>query len=142
MQLLLSQHGETAVSVLDLRTEANRLPGVAYYEGDITRQEDVAAALRGSGAQVVINTVSPVTGLGNARVYTHVNVGGTHTLLDAAARARVPVFIYTSSAGVVTDNVHDLVNASETSAPVVPDNPDAYSNSKVKYPPPPSPNPN
>lgn len=132
VRLLLEQHGgEGTISVLDLHTNHNRFPGVTYYNGDITKLEEVRAAYRGSGAQVVINTVSPVTELaGMEELYMKVNVEGTKVLLEVAAQEHVPVFVYTSSAGVVTDNVHDLINVDET-YPINP-NPDAYNNSKVK----------
>lgn len=129
VRLLLEQHHEATISVLDLHTNHNRFPGVTYYDGDITKREEVQAAYRGSKAQVIINTVSPVTELGR-EVYMKVNVEGTKTLLEIAAQEQVPVFVYTSSAGVVTDNINDLINVDET-YPVTPNNPDAYSNSKV-----------
>lgn len=134
VNLLLQQHPEAAISVLDLHTNHNRAPNVQYFNGDITKPEDVRAAYRGSKAQVVINTVSPVAATASAmakEIYYKVNVEGTKTLLEAAAQEKIPVFVYTSSAGVVTDNINDLINVDET-YPINPSNPDAYSDSKAK----------
>lgn len=129
VNLLLKQHPEASISVLDLHTNHNRFPNVQYFDGDITKPEEVRAAYRGAKAQVIINTVSPVTELGK-EIYFKVNVDGTRTLLEVAAEEKIPVFVYTSSAGVVTDNINDLINVDET-YPINPSNPDAYSDSKV-----------
>lgn len=129
VDLLRSQHPNAKVSVMDLRTEFNRRPGVDYYDGDITSRDDCRRAYRSSGADVVINTVSPVTELGK-EIYHKVNVEGTRILLEVAGEEGIKVFVYTSSAGVVTDFVTDLINVDESI--LLPRSyEDAYSESKV-----------
>jgi sterol-4alpha-carboxylate 3-dehydrogenase (decarboxylating) len=106
----------TAVSVLDLRTTRNRLPGAAYHDGDITSADAVRAVLAAAQPDLIIHTASPAMVAQTDRaLYHRVNVVGTETLLAAARQApSVHGFVYTSSASVVHDTVSDLVNADES----------------------------
>lgn len=129
VKLLLEQHPECNVSVMDLHTGVNNFPDVAYYPGDITSREQVDKILVQSRPEVVIDTVSPVFGLGK-EIYFKVNVDGTRTLLEASTDKGVRAFVYTSSASVVFDGVNDMRNVNETAPiPVVPM--DAYNETKV-----------
>ncbi|KAF8477031.1 3-beta hydroxysteroid dehydrogenase/isomerase family-domain-containing protein [Kalaharituber pfeilii] len=132
VNLLQKQHPETAISVLDLHTSNNQFPGVTYINGDITKPEDVREAYRQVKPQVVINTVSPsaVSEAAEA-VYFKVNVDGTRTTMEVAQEENIQCYVYTSSAGVVTDNVTDLKNVDE-SFPMPANIPDIYSRSKAK----------
>ncbi|MCJ1468306.1 erg26, C-3 sterol dehydrogenase [Pseudocyphellaria aurata] len=105
------------VSVLDLRTDRNRIPSISYYDGDITSEADVTRVLEEVKPNVIIHTASPafVADDGqNKPVYKKVNVDGTRNLIELAGKIGcVKAFIYTSSASVVHDAVSDLPNADE-----------------------------
>lgn len=131
VKLLLEQHPECNVSVMDLHTSMNRFPGVEYHSGDITSREQVDAILLKSRPEVVIDTVSPVFGLGK-EIYFKVNVDGTKTLLEASGDKGVRAFVYSSSASVVFDGVNDMRNVNE-SAPIPKVPMDAYNETKVRY---------
>lgn len=107
------------VSVLDLRTTNNRLPGAQYYDGDITSIEDMIAVFRAVKPDVVIHTASPSMLDGNKALLHKVNVDGTRTLAEVAGGAhgdwggKCKAFVYTSSSSVVHDTQSDLVNVDE-----------------------------
>lgn len=109
---------DARISVLDLRTDRNRFPGVSYHNGDITSETAVYKILEEVRPDVIIHTASPVPfddSAPNNELYRRVNVDGTRNLLDVAARVGcVKAFVYTSSASVVHDTVSDLVNADES----------------------------
>ncbi|KAH0612836.1 uncharacterized protein H6S33_009216 [Morchella sextelata] len=129
VKLLLEQHPECNVSVLDLHTKFNNFPKVTYYSGDITSREQVDDILTKSKPEVVIDTVSPIFGLGKD-IYFKVNVDGTRTLLEASTDKGVRAFVYTSSASVVFDGVSDMRNVNE-SAPIPKIPMDAYNETKA-----------
>ena len=129
VNLLLQQHPESTISVLDLHTNHNRLPNVTYYDGDITNRAQCREIFLKAQTDVIINTVSPIAGLGGD-IYHKVNVEGTRTTLEVAGETGVKAYVYTSSAGVVTDNVADLVNVDE-GYPFPAAYTDVYSESKV-----------
>ena len=107
------------VSVLDLRTTNNRLPGAQYYDGDITSIEDTIAVFRAVKPDVVIHTASPSMLDGNKELLHKVNVDGTKTLAEVAGGAhgdwggKCKAFVYTSSSSVVHDTQSDLINVDE-----------------------------
>lgn len=129
VRILQEQHPETIISVLDLRTNINRFPGITYYDGDITSRASVDAVLALERPQVVIDTVSPIHGLGKD-VYFKVNVDGTRICLDASRDAGVKAFVWTSSASVLFDGEHDVINLNET-APIPEKSLDPYTETKV-----------
>lgn len=129
VSLLLEHHPECTVSVMDLHTSVNNFPGVTYLQGDITSRESVDSVLSQAKPEVVIDTVSPVTGLG-AAIYFKVNVDGTKVLLEAAREKGVRAFVFTSSASVVFDGRSHIINADET-APIASPAMDAYNETKV-----------
>ncbi|KAG0637095.1 3-beta hydroxysteroid dehydrogenase/isomerase family-domain-containing protein [Tuber brumale] len=126
--LLQEHHPECDIFVMDLRL-SNTLPGVTYLEGDITSRESVDSVLNEVKPEVVIDTVSPVHGLGEA-IYYKVNVDGTKVLLEASSDAGVRVFVFTSSASVVFDGASDLINVNE-SAPIASPAMDPYTETKA-----------
>jgi sterol-4alpha-carboxylate 3-dehydrogenase (decarboxylating) len=116
-----------SVSVLDI---VQRYHDVPFYSGDISEQEEVASALRKSGATCVIHTASPHAGLNDAALYWKVNVDGTKAIIAACVQLGVPKLVFTSSAGVVFDG-SDIIDADERFSP--PQQPiDAYNESKAK----------
>lgn len=106
------------VAVVDLRTTNNRLPGVDYYEGDITSVESMLDVFRKVKPDVVIHTASLM--LENDKpLLRKVNVEGTKILLEVAGGERgdwggkCKAFVYTSSSSVVHDTQSDLINVTE-----------------------------
>ncbi|KAI4163794.1 MAG: hypothetical protein LQ342_002567 [Letrouitia transgressa] len=121
------------VSVLDLRTNINRVPGVSYYDGDITSFYGVYNVIKKAKPQIIIHTASPLAGTNNSSLYHRVNVEGTRNLIGIARQNEcVKVLVYTSSASVVHDGVSDLFNADE-SLPVLytPQQTEIYSHTKA-----------
>jgi nucleoside-diphosphate-sugar epimerase len=89
------------VRVLDL--DAEHLPtgpGLVPFAGSIT--DDALAARACDGVDAVVHSASLID-WGNvpAETLTEVNVGGTRVMLEAARRAGVRSFVYTSSMDVV-----------------------------------------
>ncbi|KAL9137616.1 MAG: hypothetical protein Q9175_001167 [Cornicularia normoerica] len=137
----LLEPSTSKVSVLDLRTTNNRLPGASYYDADITSPEAVRSVFEKVRPEIVIHTASPTAIQDNASaaqkrrakaLYHKVNVGGTGTLVEQAGKIGcVKAFVYTSSASAVHDGRSDLVNADER-WPILraPKQKDAYSESK------------
>ncbi|CAI7577892.1 unnamed protein product [Penicillium manginii] len=107
------------VSVVDLRTSHNRLPGATYYEGDITSVESMLEVFRAAKPNVVIHTATPSVLDGNKPLLYKVNVEGTRTLLQVAGGehgdwgGKCKAFVYTSSSSVVHDTQSDLINVNE-----------------------------
>lgn len=107
------------VSVVDLRTTNNRLPGAQYYDGDITSIDSMMEVFRAVKPDVVIHTASPSMLEGNKPLLKKVNVDGTKTLLEVAGGAhddwggKCKAFVYTSSSSVVHDTQSDLINVDE-----------------------------
>ncbi|KAL8738239.1 MAG: hypothetical protein Q9190_008030, partial [Brigantiaea leucoxantha] len=129
---LLQQSAQ--ISVLDLRTNVNRIPGISYYDGDITSTH-VKSIISKVQPQVMFHTASPLATTNNAApLYHKVNVDGTRNLLECASQtASIKAFIFTSSASVVHDGTSNLINATETSHPILyhPQQPEIYSHTKA-----------
>jgi nucleoside-diphosphate-sugar epimerase len=70
-------------------------PGIELAEADVTDREAVAAAL--DGAELVVHAAAYVREWGEMEDFVRVNVGGTVTVLDAAARAGVERVVHISS---------------------------------------------
>ncbi|KAI5289407.1 erg26, C-3 sterol dehydrogenase [Ascosphaera aggregata] len=109
----------TKVSVLDLKTTNNRLPGADYYEGDIMSEDSLMEIFKKVKPDVVIHTVSPSMLEGNKEMLYRVNIDGTRNLLHVAGGevgdwgGICKAFVYTSSSSVVHDTKSDLINADE-----------------------------
>ena len=107
------------VSVVDLRTTNNRLPGAQYYDGDITSVDSMMEVFRRVKPDIVIHTASPSMLEGNKSLLRKVNVDGTKTLLEVAGGehgnwgGKCKAFVYTSSSSVVHDTQSNLVNVDE-----------------------------
>lgn len=130
VRILQENHPETTISVLDLHTNVNRFPGVTYYDGDITSRESVDSVLAKEKPETVIDTVSPVHGLGR-EVYFKVNVDGTKICLEASRAAGVKAFVWTSTASVLFDGESDVINLNEK-APIPKKSLDPYTETKVR----------
>jgi sterol-4alpha-carboxylate 3-dehydrogenase (decarboxylating) len=126
------------VSVVDLRCTVNRRPdsdGVKYFEADITNADRMMSIFEEVKADVVIHTASPAA-QGDDKVshslFKKVNVGGTEVIVKACQQTGVKALVYTSSASILTDNKHDIVNADERWPVMRGENqPEYYSETKV-----------
>lgn len=89
------------VVVFDISEKAWKDSEVVCVKGDLTRGEEVDAALRTHGVELVFHVASPDPNSMNKRLFQAVNVDGTRTLLASCASAGVRGLIFTSSASVV-----------------------------------------
>ncbi|CBX95768.1 hypothetical protein IAQ61_004600 [Plenodomus lingam] len=114
VSLIVKRQPRAQIAVLDLRTNSNRnaSPNVSYHDGDITDLDAMKAIFSQIKPKVVIHTASPHFDL-KPDIHDKVNVGGTKNLLAAAQEAGVQAFVYTSSASVILDPAHELINADE-----------------------------
>ncbi len=84
----------------DARVWPDRLPsgaGVEAHDGDVTDPHSIAGAAR--GCDVVLHLAGIVAERPPALTYQTVNVEGTRHVVDEAARAGAPRFVYVSSLG-------------------------------------------
>ncbi|KAI4147387.1 MAG: hypothetical protein LQ340_005579 [Diploschistes diacapsis] len=115
---LLDTH-TAQVSVLDLRSDRNRLPGVRYHNADLASANEVLNVLQEVQPAVIIHTASPLAVNDNRPLFEKVNIQGTRTLLDCAIKVgTVKAFVFTSSSSVVHDSISDL-NFADESYPVL-----------------------
>ncbi|PBP27412.1 3-beta hydroxysteroid dehydrogenase/isomerase [Diplocarpon rosae] len=111
---LLLTSSTSQVSVLDVTTTRNRRPdsdGVAYYDGNITSLPSLLSIFAQAKPDVVIHTASPNLMGANNELYYKVNVEGTKCVVAACQQTGVKALVYTSSASVVSDTMHDLAEA-------------------------------
>lgn len=121
VELLLKRYSSstssTSVHVLDLHVSRNTYSGVQYHACDITSPEAVRSILGTVKPDVVIHTASPVFTSGTKKsleIMKKVNVDGTLNLIEKCKEiGGVRALVYTSSAGVVSDQRTDLINADE-----------------------------
>ncbi|TXT08648.1 hypothetical protein VHUM_02776 [Vanrija humicola] len=125
----LVKRGETNVSVFDI-VQRHFDANITFFTGDLANIEDIAGAIKKSGAKIVIHTASPPHGLA-ADIYEKVNVVGTHNVIEACQDAGVPKLVYTSSASVIYSGSENLINADEripyAAVPL-----DAYNDTKAR----------
>ncbi|MGZ0711926.1 NAD-dependent epimerase/dehydratase family protein (plasmid) [Coraliomargarita sp. W4R53] len=89
---------EAGHEVRTLQRRASGVVGATDFLGSITDPGVVAEAL--GGAEGVIHLAAKVSLAGDASEFRAINVEGTRTLLDAAARATASRFVYVSSPSV------------------------------------------
>lgn len=109
VEFLLAR-GETAVAVFDI-VQRHFEKDVTFYTGDITVESQISDAIQKSGVTCIIHTASPPHGLGT-KVYWHVNVEGTNTIIAAAVANGVRKLVFTSSAGALFDG-SELIDCDE-----------------------------
>ena len=82
----------------DRAEELGRLPHVELFRGDVTEPDDIDEAMEGVTAVVhLVGIIAPT----REQDFDAVHVGGTKTMLEAAARAGVPRFVHMSALGAV-----------------------------------------
>ncbi|KAH8722736.1 hydroxysteroid dehydrogenase [Phaeosphaeriaceae sp. PMI808] len=121
------------VTVVDVDTSKNRIPGVEYITGSITSKDDLNLAFKTARPTVVFHTVSPGPFSKNNKVFQAVNVNGTKNVIDCVQSFEcTKAFVYTSSSSVIHNNRSDLIMATED-APLVfiPEQTEFYSHTKA-----------
>lgn len=123
VQALLAKHSGCRIIVLDLRIPSlvDRLPGIEYYEVDITSASAVSVVMQELRPEVVIHAAGVVPPVPQrysrkheARVF-RINVEGTRNVLAASRESGVKAFVLTSSCTVVVDALkYELPNVDET----------------------------
>jgi nucleoside-diphosphate-sugar epimerase len=86
------------VRIFDLSDAQDRPADVLFIQGDIREASSVARACEGVSS--VFHCVAQVPLAKDRALFDSVNVGGTKTLLEAAARASVKKVVYVSSSAV------------------------------------------
>lgn len=129
---VFEQDSSASISVLDLRTDANRDPRVTYYSGDITQKSQVEMVFAKVKPKTVFHTVSPHPLQVNHDLLDKVNITGTQNLVECAQRAGTVAFVYTSSTSIIHDHYVPLRDANEE-APVIyrPQQPEHYAHTKA-----------
>ncbi|EDK41775.2 hypothetical protein PGUG_05873 [Meyerozyma guilliermondii ATCC 6260] len=110
----------TKIHVFDVRPLPEKISkyftfdpkSVTFHGGDITSEDDLSDAIKGSKCDVIVHSASPMHGAPQ-QIYNKVNVEGTRTLISAAKKQNVKALVYTSSAGVIF-NGQDVMNADES----------------------------
>jgi sterol-4alpha-carboxylate 3-dehydrogenase (decarboxylating) len=113
---LLESGDATDVTVLDIDTERNRIPGPRYVTGSVSSRDDVSTALAQCKAKVIFHVASPhlMHQSATPKRFEEVNVSGTQNLLDCIYEQKsTEALVYTSSCGVVHNGFTDIVNAKE-----------------------------
>ena len=102
---VLGAHPEDQVINLDNLTYAGNLenlsdveahPNYTFHRGDICDAVQVESLLR-AGVEAVVHFAAEShvdRSIADARAFIETNVQGTHTLLDAARRAKIPRFLH------------------------------------------------
>jgi sterol-4alpha-carboxylate 3-dehydrogenase (decarboxylating) len=96
--------GVKKIVVFDRMSAAGLWPGearVVGVQGDLTKQEDLTAALTAHRAGAVLHVASPHPNGNDKTLFHRVNVLGTAAVIAACRSAGVHTLVYTSSASVV-----------------------------------------
>lgn len=100
-----------------------------YVSADLRDKSQLAKAFE--GAEVVFHMAAPDSSINNYQLHHSVNVQGAKNVIDACVEQKVKRLIYTSSASVVFDGVHGIINGDESLPYPVKHN-DSYSSTKAE----------
>ncbi|KAI5653271.1 hypothetical protein M9H77_30458 [Catharanthus roseus] len=100
-----------------------------YVSADLRDKSELVKAFE--GAEVVFHMAAPDSSINNYQLHYSVNVQGTENVIDACVEQKVKRLIYTSSASVVSDGVHAILNGDE-SLPYPAKHNDSYSSTKAQ----------
>src|SRR5262245_57444937 len=88
-------------------------PFVEVFEGDITKSKTIFHAVK--GCEVVFHAAGLVKFRANRTAdFYDINVRGTHHMLEAALRAGVKKFVFTSTAGVIGSSSGKEMNENDS----------------------------
>lgn len=113
VSLLAKRKAASKLTVLDLKTPENPVPGVDYQHGDITDYDALLSLFQKLKPDVVAHTASPNHTTKSKETMYKVNVEGTKTIVRVSQETDVKGLVYTSSASVIHDTKSDLVYANE-----------------------------
>ncbi|CAK7352734.1 unnamed protein product [Dovyalis caffra] len=100
-----------------------------YVSADLRDKAQVLKATE--GAEVVFHMAAPNSSVNSHQLHYSVNVQGTKNVIDACVELKVKRLIYTSSASVVFDGIHGIINGEE-SLPYTDKPLDSYSATKAE----------
>ncbi|KAK3713449.1 erg26, C-3 sterol dehydrogenase [Vermiconidia calcicola] len=133
VKLLSRRKACSKLTVLDIQTPANPVPGVDYQNGDLTDYDAMLPLFQKLRPDAVVHTASPNHFNRSKEMMYKVNVDGTRVMVRVAQESGVKAFVYTSSASVIHDTKSDLINADETYPLIMGKNqPEYYSNTKAE----------
>jgi sterol-4alpha-carboxylate 3-dehydrogenase (decarboxylating) len=111
---LAEKHPQCEITVLDKAPPSpiHEIPaGAKYIQADVTIAEEVEKVVLQARPVVVIHTAGIVPALGERfgrrlrDLVWKINVEGTRNMLDAAKKANVEAFVFTSSCCATTDDM-------------------------------------
>lgn len=100
-----------------------------YVSADLRDKPQVLKVIE--GAEVVFHMAAPNSSVNSQQLHYSVNVQGTKNVIDACVELKVKRLIYTSSASVVFDGIHGIINGDE-SLPYTDKPLDSYSATKAE----------
>ena len=92
---------DRAAAAVTARLDADQARGVSFRVGDVVSGSGLAEAL--AGVDAVVHLVAIPRDRDGGKSLLRVNLGGTRTLLDAAATAKVRRFVHLGALGVTDD---------------------------------------
>ncbi|KAJ0031657.1 hypothetical protein Pint_13636 [Pistacia integerrima] len=100
-----------------------------YFSVDLRHKSQVLQACQ--GAEVVFHMAAPNSSINSYQLHHSVNIGGTANVIEACIEGKVKRLIYTSSASVVFDGIHGIINGNEL-LPYASKHIDSYSATKAE----------
>ncbi|KAL2066028.1 hypothetical protein VTL71DRAFT_2099 [Oculimacula yallundae] len=130
-ELLSRGYPPESIAVFDLDSvpEPEKIAGIRYFIGDITKEEQLLEVFSDTSPSIVFHTVAPLYGL-PPPIYHQVNDEGTRMILSACIKFGVPALVYTSSTGVTWSGAV-LNGVTEESAKIPDQGFDAYHHTKA-----------
>lgn len=89
------------------------MAGATFHSADITSSAALNDLFAKVKPTVVYHTASPLAQTSTREAFEAVNVQGTANIIRACQKNEVKALVYTSSASVVFDGQHDLINVDE-----------------------------
>jgi len=108
IKTLIARNVCSSITALDLNPPLDPIANVTYVQGSVTSSSIIQDTLRTCGPDVIFHTASPnvTTNRDHPQIFYDVNVTGTRLLLEAADRANVKAFVFTSTCDVYLGDTH------------------------------------
>ena len=103
----------TAITILDIQTDRNRVDSARYVKGSVSSYDDVSKVLAAVKPRVIFHVASPhlMRQTATPKTFEEVNVLGTKILLHCISECRdVQALVYTSSTGIIHNGFTDSRN--------------------------------
>jgi len=104
------------VRIIDVRDDASRPADIEFVQGSVTDRDAVARAMR--GADIVHHNAALVAQSAAGRRYWDVNLTGTQTVAEEAARSGVRGIIHLSTTAVFGLPPHGPITSATVPAPI------------------------